>query len=385
MKGPTVKLGARPPPAQMGDLMDLYQGIKIRPDQPTPPTIQPPAPRTPRLPCNHDSLIPVTTVQLGESATFTCVLPDYELNQRQFHWYKQSVGDNLELVVSHRKKTNPVFGPEYSASRVDLKVHMSISYLTIFKTTEEDEGMYHCAVMDWAKITWSGTYLSLKGNTQRTSNYTVVQQPTASDPVRPGDLKTLQCSVLSESETKTCPGDHSVFWFRVGSDKSHPNILYTDGNRRDECEDRSDTQKSCVHHFSKNINSSDAGTYYCAVATCGEILFGNGAKVEIERRMIPELIALVIAIICLVISLIGNIVFICRRTSSSICEQCKGRESVSSPAGPDSSSQTAHDFTDGGHDLNYAALDFAGRKATRGRKKKELKTEESVYSQIKVC
>lgn len=110
-----------------------------------------------------DSLIPVTTVQLGESATFTCVLPD-ELNQRQFHWYKQSVGDNLELVVSHRKKTNPVFGPEYSASRVDLKVHMSISYLTIFKTTEEDEGIYHCAVKDWAKITWSGTYLSLKGN-----------------------------------------------------------------------------------------------------------------------------------------------------------------------------------------------------------------------------
>ena len=71
-----------------------------------------------------------------------------------------------------------------------------------------------------------------------------------------------------------------MFWFRVGSDKSHPNILYTDGNRRDECEDRSDTQKSCVHHFSKKVSSSDAGTYYCAVATCGEILFGNGAKVE---------------------------------------------------------------------------------------------------------
>ena len=124
------------------------------------------------------------------------------------------------------------------------------------------------------------TVLLHTGNSQRTLNYTVVQQPTASDPVRPGDLKTLQCSVLSDSETKTCPGDHSVFWFRVGSDKSHPNILYTDGNRRDECEDRSDTQKSCVHHFSKKVSSSDAGTYYCAVATCGEILFGNGAKVE---------------------------------------------------------------------------------------------------------
>ncbi|XP_030252025.1 uncharacterized protein LOC115568662 [Sparus aurata] len=222
-----------------------------------------------------------------------------------------------------------------------------------------------------------------RGNIQRTSNYSVVQQPTASDPVRPGDLKTLQCSVLSDSETKTCPGDHSVFWFRVGSDKSHPNILYTDGNRRDECEDRSDTQKSCVHHFSKKVSSSDAGTYYCAVATCGEILFGNGAKVEIERRMSPELIALVMAIICLVISLIGNIVFICRRTSRSICEQVKGIEGIPSQARNDNLSQPVRDIVEGGDDLNYAALRITGRKASRGRKKKELKTEECVYSQVR--
>uniref|UniRef100_A0A671Y0L3 Ig-like domain-containing protein n=1 Tax=Sparus aurata TaxID=8175 RepID=A0A671Y0L3_SPAAU len=188
-----------------------------------------------------------------------------------------SVGDDLKLIVSSRLHSKPVFEPEFPASRLDLKVEKNISKLTILRTTEEDEGMYHCAVIDWDKNLWR--------NTQRTSNYTVVQQPTASDPVRPGDLKTLQCSVLSDSETKTCPGDHSVFWFRVGSDKSHPNILYTDGNRRDECEDRSNTQKSCVHHFSKNISSSDAGTYYCAVATCGEILFGNGDKVEIEGNI----------------------------------------------------------------------------------------------------
>ncbi|KAI3351501.1 hypothetical protein L3Q82_020361, partial [Scortum barcoo] len=111
------------------------------------------------------------------------------------------------------------------------------------------------------------------GNTQRTSNYTVVQWPTVSDSVRPGDLMTLQCSVLSDSENKTCPGDHNVFWFKTGSDKSHPNIIYTDGNRHDECDKRSDTQKSCIYHFSKSVSSSDAGTYYCAVATCGEILF----------------------------------------------------------------------------------------------------------------
>uniref|UniRef100_A0A671XXH7 Ig-like domain-containing protein n=1 Tax=Sparus aurata TaxID=8175 RepID=A0A671XXH7_SPAAU len=261
---------------------------------------------------------------------------------------------DLKLIVTFGKNINPVFGPEFSESRLDLKVEKNISNLTILRTTEEDEGMYHCAVIDWIRILeWN---LFVIKRYMKHSEDIELHCCSAAD--------NSQCSVLSDSETKTCPGDHSVFWFRVGSDKSHPNILYTDGNRRDECEDRSDTQKSCVHHFSKNISSSDAGTYYCAVATCGEILFGNG------RRMSPELIALVMAIIFLVISLIGNIVFICRRTSRSICEQVKGDHLSAAQV-------------EGGDDLNYAALHLTGRKATRGRKKKELKTEESVYSQVR--
>ena len=74
------------------------------------------------------------------------------------------------------------------------------------------------------------TVLHCIGNTERTSNYTVVQWPTVSDPVHPGDSVTLQCSVLSDYKNKT---------------------------------------------------SFDARTYYCAVATCGEILFGNGTKLEL--------------------------------------------------------------------------------------------------------
>ncbi|XP_030252138.1 uncharacterized protein LOC115568718 isoform X2 [Sparus aurata] len=329
------------------------------------------------------TLVPVTTVELGEPATFTCAFSNALISRRSIQWYKQSAGDLLKLIVTRQKSTQPEYAPEFPASRFQVNSNDNFSNLTILRTRQEDEGMYHCAVSEWIiKTVWSGTYLLLKGNTQRTSNYTVVQQPTASDPVRPGDLKTLQCSVLSDSETKTCPGDHSVFWFRVGSDKSHPNILYTDGNRRDECEDRSDTQKSCVYHFSKKVSSSDAGTYYCAVATCGEILFGNGAKVETDcPRMSSDFIPLVISITCLVISLIGNIVFICRRTSKSKFEQVK--ESTASEARSDVSAQPVYDITDSGDDLNYAALHLSGRGATAGRKKKEEETEESVYSQVK--
>ena len=105
----------------------------------------------------------MTTVQLGEPVTFTCVLPLDELSGKRLYWYKQSVGDDLKLILTFLKHSTPVYGPEFSASRLDLKVEQDISNLTILRTTEEDEGMYHCAVMDWNDTFWSGTYLSLKG------------------------------------------------------------------------------------------------------------------------------------------------------------------------------------------------------------------------------
>ena len=96
---------------------------------------------------------------------------------------------------------------------------------------------------------------------------------------------TLQCLVLSNPENKKCPGDHSVFWFRAGSAESHPNLIYALGNR-DYCEKSSEagSLQKCFYSFSKNVGPSDAGTYYCAVASCGEIIFGNGAKLNIEGK-----------------------------------------------------------------------------------------------------
>uniref|UniRef100_A0A671XXE7 Ig-like domain-containing protein n=1 Tax=Sparus aurata TaxID=8175 RepID=A0A671XXE7_SPAAU len=109
------------------------------------------------------ALVSVTTVKLGEPVTFTCVLPLDELSSEPLCWFKQSVGDDLKLIVTFVKHSKPVFGPEFSDSRLDLKVEKNISNLTILRTTEEDEGMYHCAVIDWYDAFWSGTYLSLKG------------------------------------------------------------------------------------------------------------------------------------------------------------------------------------------------------------------------------
>ncbi|XP_023145166.3 uncharacterized protein LOC111581276 [Amphiprion ocellaris] len=252
------------------------------------------------------TLIPVIPVQTGESTTFPCARSNNDHDRGEVHWYKQSVGDNLKLVVTLRKHTLPQFAPKFSSSRWKVNSDDRFTNLTILTTIQEDEGIYHCAIFAFYGVEskWSGTYLIVKGDSQKTSDYTVVQQSTASHSVHPGESQTLHCSVFSDSENKTCSGDLSVFWFRPGSDKSHPDIIYTDGNRPDECEKRSDTQKSCVYHSSKTFNSSDAGTYYCAVATCGQILFGNGTSLVNQGfSMWSQTVSSVIFLLCIFLAL----------------------------------------------------------------------------------
>uniref|UniRef100_A0A3B3THX9 Ig-like domain-containing protein n=1 Tax=Poecilia latipinna TaxID=48699 RepID=A0A3B3THX9_9TELE len=311
-----------------------------------------------------DALVPVTIVQLGDPVTLKCFFPEEKkTSSSELHWYKQSAGNSLELIVKLLENTTPTYGPKYLGSRLTATYSEKISNLTIMKTTEEDEGMYHCSVIDWNKNIWQGTYLLIKGNTVVSSNYTVVQTPTISHPVHPGDPVTLQCSVLSSSDSKKCSGDLNLFWIRAG-DKSLPNIIYTDGNRENKCEEKLDSQQRCVYNFSKTVNASDA-TFYCAVATCGEIFFGNGTQLDNQQPVIesinPKNNALVITMTCFVISVIVNVILICYRTPKAACKQDNDNEN-----------------------LDYAALQFSGRKSTRGMKKKQLKTEEDVYAQVKV-
>ncbi|XP_071314381.1 uncharacterized protein [Trachinotus anak] len=264
------------------------------------------------------SLVPVITVHLGEPVTFTCTLPDVGISHRTLFWYKQSAGDTLKLIVTQRKFGEPEYAPQFSESRWEVNNGKNFINLTIVRTTQEDEGLYHCAITEWISIpVWSGTYLILKGNSQRTSKYAIVQEPKISDPVRPGDSVTLQCSVLSDSDNKTCPGDHSVYWFRAGADKSHPDIIYTDGS---ECEKRPDSLRSCVYRFTKNITSSDSGTYYCAVATCGEILFGDGTKLHNEgtsvwSQMATAVIFPLLAILVTSLIVIAFLICVIKKTN----------------------------------------------------------------------
>ncbi|XP_038163382.1 uncharacterized protein LOC119798108 [Cyprinodon tularosa] len=326
------------------------------------------------------TLVPVITVQLGESVTLTCLTDKFQV-VTWVHWYKQSPGYTLKLIAKVHESTEPIYGVGFSASRFRLTYNGNQSNLIILSTVEQDEGMYHCAYMDWNEYAWTGTYLSLRGNSERTSSYTLVHKPAVSNPTHPTDSVTLQCSVLSESASTTCPGEPGVFWFRAISDKSYPDIIYTEGKKQEDCEKTSNNQKKCRYHFSMNVNSSEVNTYYCAVATCGEILFekrANMVKNNQEKTLRTERIVLMITLICLAVSVTLNIICICHRTQISSCTRFK--ESSPSQEYHGNLSQPI-DKSEYGQDLNYAALHFSRGTDKKGKNKVQI--GESVYSQVK--
>uniref|UniRef100_A0A673L5K2 Uncharacterized LOC107708031 n=1 Tax=Sinocyclocheilus rhinocerous TaxID=307959 RepID=A0A673L5K2_9TELE len=179
---------------------------------------------------------PLVVAELGSSVILPC---SYSFDMiHTVSWYKQTVGEKPLLI-------------------------------------ENDFANYYCAVTFINTIQFGeGTILLHKGETS-------LKRP-VSDRLHPGDSVTLQCSVISQ----ICAGEYSVYWFRHSSGHSHPGLIYTRDNRSDQCMERSEngsSTQSWVYSLSQTeLRPSDAGIYYCAVATCGKIHFGNGTKLIVE-------------------------------------------------------------------------------------------------------
>ncbi|XP_062249550.1 uncharacterized protein LOC133958661 [Platichthys flesus] len=204
----------------------------------------------------------------------------------------------------------------------------------------------------------SGTFLKIKGPEP---DITAVLQVRPSDPVGSGDSVTLQCSVLSDSDNRTCPTYDKLYWFRA--DESHPSLVYVHGSSGDECNKSLEARSPhrCVFNSCKSFSSSDFGTYYCAVVTCGEILFGRGIKLENEvvniwnEQKANTVLCLLSA--TLAISLIVVVVLFKKK----MCDCCKAGVSLQTEAaavGGNPPSQQRHEDS-----LVYSTATFSRRKA----------------------
>ncbi|XP_062849610.1 immunoglobulin superfamily member 3-like [Trichomycterus rosablanca] len=222
----------------------------------------------------------------GQTVTLSCNISEF--NGNHFYWFKQSLGEGPTCIVNHFAGSQSEFYGHFKIDkRFKTEKNGNLFTLIIFNTMSNDTGMYYCAVRDYDGIVFgNGVFLTYKDLKHQHYIKEVVSQDQPQDNLKwkellhPGNNVTLQCAVVSES----CAGEHSVFWIRQGSGESHPGIIYTDGDSSDQCKNRSDagsSTQSCIYNLPKrNLGTSDAGTYYCAVATCGEILFGNSSTLE---------------------------------------------------------------------------------------------------------
>ncbi|XP_062414549.1 signal-regulatory protein beta-2-like [Pungitius pungitius] len=305
--------------------------------------------------CTDDLIFETKTV--GQSVTLTCARND-SLNRGTLFWMRLVSGNVPEFFKG-------TFAFDYDGDNtnrhITTKQEPGTFLLHIHQATQSDTGVYCCLEINtlYVKLKkW--TFLRIKGPE---ADVSVITNSVPSHPVRPGDSVTLQCSVLSVSEETACPEGQKVFWLKAGSDRSPPHVIYVHGNR-DGCEQSPEglPPHRCVYSFSKNISSSDAGTYYCAAATCGQMLFGNGTKVETEAPLMWDLVLIVLsAALAFSLVVIVFLIFFIKRKTWECCNDAVTLQT----AGFDPRGQQRDEDL-----LTYSAPTFIARKTVRAEREK---------------
>ncbi|XP_078101817.1 uncharacterized protein LOC144514963 isoform X1 [Sander vitreus] len=219
------------------------------------------------------------SAKTGDNFTLRCF---YESDvASRFYWYKQTLGQKPKLISTFYKyETNGIFHDEFKNDpRFTLDTETGKYHLKITDLHVSDSATYYCARYALAIEFAEGTLVDVE---RSGLNVPATVHQSSSESIQPGGSVTLNCTVHSG----TCDGEHSVYWFK-NSEESQPGLIYTHGGRNDQCERKPNTQThTCVYKLPmKSLNLSHAGTYYCAVASCGHILFGDGTKLELEDEV----------------------------------------------------------------------------------------------------
>ncbi|XP_030000896.1 uncharacterized protein LOC115426802 [Sphaeramia orbicularis] len=221
----------------------------------------------------------LTVVDTGENVTLLC--PVFQKTETFLYWYKQPLGQMVQTVASG-VFNNVQLRKTFANSRFHITEAGAQYQLTITNVSKVDEATFFClSGTAYSQRFSNGIFLAVNDRNRQKSIY--VKQSPEAESVQLGQPIHLQCSLLSEDKENPvqCPGEGNVHWVRAGSGESHPGIIYIHKNKTE-----GQNNRTCVYHLSKTIQDlSDSGTYYCAVATCGQILFGEGTKVEIGMKV----------------------------------------------------------------------------------------------------
>ncbi|XP_039465753.1 immunoglobulin kappa light chain-like [Oreochromis aureus] len=213
----------------------------------------------------------------GDRVTLHCY---YEQNvAARLYWYKQTLGEKQKLISTFYKSENnfvQFHDPFNNSARFRLDNEKGNNHLIISDLSVSDSATYYCICSYFYTSTFLETIIVSVNDLDL--NIRALVHQSASETIQPGGSVSLHCMVHT---MLSCDGEHSVYWFKDSED-SQPGLIYTHGVRNDQCE-RKDNKRThtCVYNLTiESLKVSHAGIYYCAVASCGHILFGNGTKLD---------------------------------------------------------------------------------------------------------
>ncbi|XP_047196555.1 uncharacterized protein LOC118112718 isoform X2 [Hippoglossus stenolepis] len=212
--------------------------------------------------CIDELSFETKTVRIGDHFNLTCI--------RRFSgtllWIRVVSGMFPEVLV----KTN---GFVTLDPRITARKEPGTFVLHITEAKQSDTAVYYCMKIHLQNLTFlKGTDLRVQGTGDMASVPTSAAHPEHS--------VYLQCSVLSDTVNKKCPEEKCMSCFKDGS----RSFNYTRGDGVDEYEENPEKPSTVKCSFLNNISSSDAGTYFCALATCGARASGNGSKLNTEVK-----------------------------------------------------------------------------------------------------
>uniref|UniRef100_A0A3P9I3A8 Ig-like domain-containing protein n=1 Tax=Oryzias latipes TaxID=8090 RepID=A0A3P9I3A8_ORYLA len=270
-----------------------------------------------QLGCCTDEGFEIKTVNAGEDVTLSYY--NNHKDFRTFFWIKVVPGKMPEISGNgHKYDAGETKIGHFSTKQEEGKFIFQIA-----KAKPSDSAFYYClTLVDYDIIFRKAVLLDVK---RPHSDFPAVVQSSV-DPVSAGDVVALQCSVLSEFQNDACPEEHRVFWFRKTDGESHPTYIYASRSSDGDCDGGTETQplQNCVYSFLKNVSSSDAGLYYCAVAACGKVFFGNGTKLGVQGHGTHNNIFFFLFFGTLVLSLMVVTFLICVVSKKS-CAVCRGK------------------------------------------------------------
>uniref|UniRef100_A0A3B3WNG2 Ig-like domain-containing protein n=1 Tax=Poecilia mexicana TaxID=48701 RepID=A0A3B3WNG2_9TELE len=269
----------------------------------------------------------------GDNVTLHCF---YTSSASHLNWYKQMPGEPPQIISTfykHLPSSNTLHRQFKDNKRLSVYTKEGLYDLKISDIRDSDSALYYCGFTSISITEFdNGTFLLLKSkrNLMLSRSFLHLFSPflltslehlvldsscktflhqSDSISAQPGGSVTLNCTML----TGTVNGDHSVYWFRKNSEGSDLGTLYTTTQSGGPCArspEDGPAVHSCVYSLPKrNVTVSDAGTYHCAVASCGRILFGPGTRLNVgEKQVDPALMHGSVA--SLAASLIFNIILI---------------------------------------------------------------------------